>query len=108
MQRFAFHLTIAACLLSAGAAFGQSDFYRGKSVRIIVGASAGGGYDMANPGEDRRPPNDEEPDDAPETPPDEPKPVPVQDPPAEPTQPPYVVTGDRHGQQSRTERVDYE
>ena len=63
---------------------------------------------MANPGEDRRPPNDEEPDDAPETPPDEPKPVPVQDPPAEPTQPPYVVTGDRHGQQSRTERVDYE
>ena len=45
MQRFAVQLAILACLLSAGAAFGQSDFYRGKTVRIIVGASAGGGYD---------------------------------------------------------------
>ena len=31
--------------LGAGAAFGQANFYEGKSIRMIVGFSAGGGYD---------------------------------------------------------------
>ena len=31
--------------LGAGAAFGQTNFYEGKSIRMIVGFSAGGGYD---------------------------------------------------------------
>src|SRR3989337_187711 len=30
---------------AAGSAFGQEPFYKGKTIRIIVGASAGGGYD---------------------------------------------------------------
>ena len=30
---------------AAGSAFGQESFYKGKTIRIIVGASAGGGYD---------------------------------------------------------------
>ena len=32
-------------LFFASSAFGQEPFYKGKTVRIIVGASAGGGYD---------------------------------------------------------------
>src|SRR5437870_13819701 len=32
-------------LLSVNSANAQEPFYRGKTVRIIVGASAGGGYD---------------------------------------------------------------
>src|SRR6516162_631464 len=32
-------------LLYANAAHAQDSFYKGKTVRIIVGASAGGGYD---------------------------------------------------------------
>src|ERR1044071_5798164 len=38
--------SLALLLLNlAPAAFAQDSFYRGKTVRIIVGASAGGGYD---------------------------------------------------------------
>jgi tripartite-type tricarboxylate transporter receptor subunit TctC len=41
-------LAIVAMLLGAGSAFSQSveDFYKGKTVRIVVGNSAGGGSDL--------------------------------------------------------------
>jgi tripartite-type tricarboxylate transporter receptor subunit TctC len=49
MKRFLFSLAVlglmAGLLLKPLAVRAQSDFYRGKTVRIIVGASAGGGYD---------------------------------------------------------------
>ena len=32
-------------LSAAGQGFAQEDFYKGKTVRIIVGTSAGGGFD---------------------------------------------------------------
>ena len=36
----------ATAMLMAQTALAQSDFYAGKTVRIVVGASAGGGYDL--------------------------------------------------------------
>src|SRR4030095_737256 len=54
VRRFPSLVLILLCLLGAaaqalgGAAFDEkavADFYRGKTVRIIVGFSAGGGYD---------------------------------------------------------------
>jgi tripartite-type tricarboxylate transporter receptor subunit TctC len=45
MKRFTVALLLLGLSLSGVAAHAQSDFYRGKTVRIIVGASAGGGYD---------------------------------------------------------------
>ena len=47
-RRFAFYLGLVLCLLSLGAArpiFGQEPYYSGKTIRIVVGFSAGGGYD---------------------------------------------------------------
>ena len=43
-----FLLTFAAGLIAASSALADpvADFYRGKSVRLIVGAAAGGGYDI--------------------------------------------------------------
>ena len=38
-------LILVALLVNWTAAHGQNDYYRGKTIRIIVGASAGGGYD---------------------------------------------------------------
>lgn len=45
MKRFIFRIAILSLFLTAAAAHAQDTFYRGKTVRIIVGASAGGGYD---------------------------------------------------------------
>jgi tripartite-type tricarboxylate transporter receptor subunit TctC len=46
MKHFAVHFSIALFLLGHWtAAPAQDSFYKGKTVRIIVGASAGGGYD---------------------------------------------------------------
>jgi tripartite-type tricarboxylate transporter receptor subunit TctC len=45
MKRLICQLAVLAVLLASTAARGQDAFYRGKTVRIIVGASAGGGYD---------------------------------------------------------------
>jgi tripartite-type tricarboxylate transporter receptor subunit TctC len=45
MYRTIFGLSIAAWFLTAPLAPAQDKFYQGKTVRIIVGASAGGGYD---------------------------------------------------------------
>src|SRR6476661_1445854 len=41
-------LATAAMFLGAGSAFSQTveDFYKGKTVRIVVGNSAGGGSDL--------------------------------------------------------------
>ena len=36
---------LIALLVNWSAAYGQDNFYRGKTLRLIVGASAGGGYD---------------------------------------------------------------
>ncbi|MEK7229228.1 MAG: hypothetical protein AAB154_04215, partial [Candidatus Binatota bacterium] len=36
---------IAICLVSGSPVSAQDSFFKGKTVRIIVGASAGGGYD---------------------------------------------------------------
>src|SRR4051812_43397648 len=45
-----FHISLAACALAASLAAvspaGAQDFYRGKTVTIVVGYSAGGGYDQ--------------------------------------------------------------
>jgi tripartite-type tricarboxylate transporter receptor subunit TctC len=38
-------LTVVGLAMASGNAAAQSDFYAGKTVRIIVGSSAGGGYD---------------------------------------------------------------
>jgi tripartite-type tricarboxylate transporter receptor subunit TctC len=38
-------ITASFFFLQFSAAWAQDDFYRGKTIRIIVGASAGGGYD---------------------------------------------------------------
>lgn len=38
-------ITVAYLFLQFAGAEAQDDFYRGKTIRIIVGASAGGGYD---------------------------------------------------------------
>src|SRR5262249_15757057 len=55
MRRLAFRLPLVTCLLGLGVAAALahhargdavSDFYRGKTVTIIVGYSAGGGYDL--------------------------------------------------------------
>jgi tripartite-type tricarboxylate transporter receptor subunit TctC len=45
MKRIISRLSIFFVLLAAATAQAQDGFYRGKTVRIIVGASAGGGYD---------------------------------------------------------------
>ena len=39
-------LCLLACLWSTGKASAQEQFYKGKTIRIIVGLSAGGGYDV--------------------------------------------------------------
>ena len=39
-------LSVIACLWLVGQASAQEQFYRGKTIRIIVGLSAGGGYDV--------------------------------------------------------------
>ena len=47
-RRFALFLGLVLCLLSLNAArptFGQEPYYSGKTIRIVVGFSAGGGYD---------------------------------------------------------------
>ena len=38
--------TIIGLFLISGVAFAAAPFYEGKTIRIIVGYSAGGGYDM--------------------------------------------------------------
>src|SRR4249920_1651836 len=43
--RFALTVAFIAASLQQSAVFAQDPFYKGKTVRIIVGASAGGGYD---------------------------------------------------------------
>ena len=43
--RFALTVAFIAASLQQSAVFAQDNFYQGKTVRIIVGASAGGGYD---------------------------------------------------------------
>ena len=45
IHRIAIALT-AVGLLCAPAAFAQTDFYRGKTVNLVVSSSAGGGYDI--------------------------------------------------------------
>jgi tripartite-type tricarboxylate transporter receptor subunit TctC len=45
MKLFICRIAIVSLLLSSIAAHAQDSFYGGKTVRIIVGASAGGGYD---------------------------------------------------------------
>src|SRR3990170_533505 len=37
---------LLACLWLTGQASAQEQFYKGKTIRIIVGLSAGGGYDV--------------------------------------------------------------
>ena len=39
-------LCLIAWLWSIGHASAQEQFYKGKTIRIIVGLSAGGGYDV--------------------------------------------------------------
>ncbi len=48
MTKWAAGLTLTATLLSAGAQAQEdvANFYRGKNVQMIVGSSAGGGYDL--------------------------------------------------------------
>jgi tripartite-type tricarboxylate transporter receptor subunit TctC len=45
MKRFICRIAILTLFLTSSGAQAQDTFYRGKTVRIIVGASAGGGYD---------------------------------------------------------------
>lgn len=45
MKRIVCQIAIVPLLLVAVSVNAQDDFYRGKTIRIIVGASAGGGYD---------------------------------------------------------------
>jgi tripartite-type tricarboxylate transporter receptor subunit TctC len=45
MKRILCRLAILSLLVHAASANAQDSFYKGKTVRIIVGASAGGGYD---------------------------------------------------------------
>ena len=45
MKRIVCQVAILSLLLTAANAHAQDAFYQGKSVRIIVGAAAGGGYD---------------------------------------------------------------
>src|SRR5258707_1164587 len=42
---FAILVSLAALLLACPAARAQQDLYKGKTVRLIVGQAAGGGYD---------------------------------------------------------------
>ena len=48
MTKWAAGLALSATLLSAGAQAQEdvANFYRGKNVQMIVGSSAGGGYDL--------------------------------------------------------------
>jgi tripartite-type tricarboxylate transporter receptor subunit TctC len=45
MKPFICRIAILSLLLTSAAAHAQDGFYGGKTIRIIVGASAGGGYD---------------------------------------------------------------
>jgi len=45
MKRSIYRIAILTLFLTSAAAHAQDTFYRSKTVRIIVGASAGGGYD---------------------------------------------------------------
>jgi tripartite-type tricarboxylate transporter receptor subunit TctC len=45
MKRNFFRLAVLFLLLPMAPAYAQDSFYKGQTVRIIVGASAGGGYD---------------------------------------------------------------
>ena len=45
MKRITCQIVILSLVLIAASASAQDGFYQGKTVRIIVGASAGGGYD---------------------------------------------------------------
>lgn len=45
MRRIICQLTVLSLFLPLAPAFAQDSFYKGQTVRIIVGASAGGGYD---------------------------------------------------------------
>jgi tripartite-type tricarboxylate transporter receptor subunit TctC len=45
MKRIIWQLSILALFITSATVQAQDAFYRGKTVRIIVGASAGGGYD---------------------------------------------------------------
>src|SRR4026208_232750 len=45
MKRIIGQLSILSLFFAVAPAQAQDSFYRGKTVRIIVGASAGGGYD---------------------------------------------------------------
>jgi tripartite-type tricarboxylate transporter receptor subunit TctC len=45
MKRIICRLIMLSMLLPLPSAYAQDSFYKGKTVRIIVGASAGGGYD---------------------------------------------------------------
>jgi tripartite-type tricarboxylate transporter receptor subunit TctC len=45
MRRMIRQLAVLSLLLSIASAYAQDSFYKGQTVRIIVGASAGGGYD---------------------------------------------------------------
>ncbi len=45
--RLSLYLFAALCFLNPLSVFGQESFYKSKTIRIIVGLSAGGGYDRA-------------------------------------------------------------
>ena len=45
MRRIIWQLTVLSLFLPLESAYAQDSFYKGQTVRIIVGASAGGGYD---------------------------------------------------------------
>jgi tripartite-type tricarboxylate transporter receptor subunit TctC len=45
LKRLIYFLTIAVLLPTAAFAAGADDFYKGKTIRIVVGFSAGGGFD---------------------------------------------------------------
>lgn len=45
MRRIICQLTVLSLFLALASAYAQDSFYKGQTVRIIVGASAGGGYD---------------------------------------------------------------
>ncbi len=45
MRRIIGQLTVLSLFLPLASAYAQDSFYKGQTVRIIVGASAGGGYD---------------------------------------------------------------
>jgi tripartite-type tricarboxylate transporter receptor subunit TctC len=46
MKPFAALISICLALIVAESAEAQENFYRGKTLRIVVGFSAGGGFDV--------------------------------------------------------------